>query len=261
MPSTPGFTLITAAKIQDASGRLLSSGRVSFFPVTSAGAPVSAIAGGGGGVITQTGVVFQVVNGAITEDLYGNPAQVADTTLTTPTNIGYMVTVTDQNGAAIQGPGYGFVQPFGATWSLDNWSSSLAPLPTTPNTLIVDGVTGLLYFVSVNLGQLVLFPIATGTQTPTAIVFADTVTGVHWALTFSNGARGLTDIGSLGTPIAGMTFIDEETENRFTLQVTEGSLEETQVSSISSGVASYTLADVANGALHVLRFVNGAFTY
>jgi hypothetical protein len=119
MPAPTGFTYITAAKIQDSSGRLLASGRVSFFPVNSAGRGLSALAGGGG-MMTQTAVTFLVVNGVIGTDLYGGVAQLADTTLTNPVNIGYRVTVTDATGYEIQGPGYELVQPSGASRSLDN---------------------------------------------------------------------------------------------------------------------------------------------
>lgn len=261
MPASPGFTSITASSIHDASGRLLASGFVNFFPVNNLGQPVSAIAGGGGPV-TQTLVTFPVVNGAISNDLYGNPAQVADCSLTTPQWIGYIVTVLDASGAAVQGPGYGFVQPWGPTWSLDTWSSSITPLPTLPGNLIKDGVTGTFYFFSINLGQLALFPAATGTGTPTSIVFADTDgSGIHYAMTFNNGARQLTNIGSLGTAVAGITFADQQNSNFYTLQVYEGGFEEVQVSSIASAVASYTLADCKTGALKVLSFIGGAFSF
>lgn len=115
-----GYTLITATKIQDAAGHLLPSGRVTFFPVNNLGQPISAIVAGGG-VITQTGVAFLVVNGALTTDLLGDLPQLADTTLTNPANICYSVVITDATGTAIQGPGYGLVQPSGTTWSLDTY--------------------------------------------------------------------------------------------------------------------------------------------
>jgi hypothetical protein len=117
-----GFTLITATKIQDASGRALASGTVTFFPVSSpGGGPVSAIAKDGG-TITQTGVPFLVVNGAITTDMYGGAPQLADTTETTPANIAYRVTIVDSStGREIEGPGYGLVQPSGPSFSLDTY--------------------------------------------------------------------------------------------------------------------------------------------
>jgi hypothetical protein len=123
MSAPTGFTLVTAAKIQDAAGHLLASGRVTFFPVSSLnGGPISATAGGGGGgLITQSGVSFLVEAGVIATDLLGATAVIADTTLTTPANIAYRVSVTDGTGTEIEGPGYGLVQPSGPSFSLDTY--------------------------------------------------------------------------------------------------------------------------------------------
>jgi hypothetical protein len=122
MSAPTGFTLITASKIQDAAGHVLASGRATFFPVSSlSGGPISATAGGGGGMITQNGVPFLVVNGAITTDLLGGTPVIADATLTTPANIAYRVSVTDSTGTEVEGPGYGLVQPSGPSFSLDTY--------------------------------------------------------------------------------------------------------------------------------------------
>ena len=114
-----GFTAVTARRIMDASGNILIAGRVTFFPVNTFGKPISAIAGGGGGMIQQAGVVFLVAYGAITTDLYGGSPRIADTALTTPINICYRIIVTDGAGAEVQGPGYALQQPSGATFNLD----------------------------------------------------------------------------------------------------------------------------------------------
>lgn len=133
-----GFTTITAAKIQDAAGNLLGSGRISFFPVTNSGAPVSFTAGGG--TVISKPVSFIVTNGAIAGAVGGGLVQVADTTLTNPVNVGYRVTIQDATGAEVQGPGYNCVQPSGATWSLDTYVPSQPALgaiqvgPVRPHT-------------------------------------------------------------------------------------------------------------------------------
>ncbi len=132
----PGYTLITAAKIQDSTGRLLSSGRVTFFPTNNHGEAVSAVAGGGGMILSKP-VTFLVVNGSITTDLFGNTPQVADTSLTTPANICYRITVTDDTNETVQGPGYGLAQPSGASWSLDTY------VPVQPALVtIIQGAPG-----------------------------------------------------------------------------------------------------------------------
>lgn len=145
-----GFTPITAAKIQDASGRLLKSGRVCWFPVTSSHQRVSFTPDGGGPAISRA-VVMLVVNGVITTlDDGTSPAQVADTKLTTPANIGYRVTILDETGAEVQGPGYECVQPSGSTWSLDAYvpvQPAMTILPVgfgaaVPSITFIDSVTG-----------------------------------------------------------------------------------------------------------------------
>jgi hypothetical protein len=139
----PGFTTITASAIQDASGRLLTSGRVNFHPVNPSGDAASAISGGvGAGMILARSVSFLVKNGAITTDLHGNPAQVADAMLTTPV-LCYRIAVLDDNGAEVQGPGYGLVQPTGATWSLDTFPPAATfTLAVTGGTLQLSPYTG-----------------------------------------------------------------------------------------------------------------------
>lgn len=114
-----GYTSVSASLIQDGSGAPLASGRVTFFPVNNLGQAISAIAGGSGGMITQTGVTFVVVNGAITTDTNGYSPQIADTALTTPAHICYRIVVTNAANAQIQGPGYALQQPTGAVFNLD----------------------------------------------------------------------------------------------------------------------------------------------
>lgn len=260
MPASPGYTLITSSQIQDASGRLLAKGKVTFTPVTNLGNPTSAIAAGGG-AISVAGVSFLVVNGAITTDLYGNAPQLADTSLTVPRNICYQVSISDANGVHVQGPGYQTVQPFGATWSLDSYSSSFAPIPTGPSNLIFDSVTGISYFFSVNMGVLTLFPSTTGSGTPTSVVFADLSNGQNYALTFKNGARTINNIGTLGSAVPGISFVDQDDETKsWTLQFSNGSPQWVGGPSTSSSLQNLILADIADGSLKTLSFIGGAFT-
>jgi hypothetical protein len=227
-----GLTQITASNIQDGSGNLLASGRVSFFPVNSSGRGISATMGTAGrGLITQTAIVFMVVDGAITTDIFGRTAQVADTTLTNPANIAYRVAVTDSTGTEVQGPGYGAVQPSGATWSLDTYSPVQPLLVTTtivnarPAAMIIlDSVTGSHFAVMIIAGGQASSKIGTaGTLAPTP-TFIDTVTGTHYTLSFDNGAEVLTEVSSSIAGIAGFLLADAATGNPFTLQVANGSL-------------------------------------
>jgi hypothetical protein len=236
MSAPAGFTSITAAKIQNGSGKLLSSGRVSFFPVNSAGRGISATAGGGG-LITQTAVVFLVVNGAITTDIFGAAPVVADTTLTTPANIAYRVSVTDSTGTEVQGPGYGTVQPSGPTWSLDTYSP-VQPLLVTTTVITVGGASG----------------------RPTSMVVADSVTGAHYAVLFIAGAQSSARIGPAGTVTPTATFIDTVTGNHFTLSFVNGAETLTAVSSGVSGIAGFPMADAVTGANYTLQVTNGQLT-
>ena len=211
-----GFTLITASKIQDASGRPLANGRVSFFPVSSpGGGPISATAGGGG-IIGQSAVPFLVVGGVITSDLYGNPAQIADTTLTTPQNIAYKVTVTDANGNSVEGPGYGLVQPSGTSWSLDTYSP-VQPLqvtvqagptgPTGAAATVTSTATNGAFTVASNLsakelnGEMIASQFANMTFTATTSIGSTALTGV------SSVAGLVTGMAASGTGIPAATTI------------------------------------------------------
>jgi hypothetical protein len=234
MPAPTGFTLITAAKIKNASGTLLASGRVSFFPVNSAGRGLSALAGGGG-MMTQTAVTFLVVNGAITTDLFGAVAQLADTTLTNPVNIGYRVTVTDSTGYEIQGPGYELVQPSGATWSLDT------AVPSQPLLVTTSIVTG------------------GGTTRPSTLAITDTVTSNLSVLLFVNGAREVIGLGSSSGTAAAIVFVDTtNSASHYKLTTANGALTLTSVSIAVAGVAGYPMIDTVSGANVTLQVTGGA---
>jgi len=119
-----GFTQVSASALKDPSGALVANATISFYPVNNAGWPISFKAGGGGQVMSMP-VTAPVVNGAFT-------IQLADTTLTTPINVGYSVAVTDNvTGKSLLGAGYGCVQPSGTTWNFDTYSPNLASLALT----------------------------------------------------------------------------------------------------------------------------------
>jgi hypothetical protein len=233
MPAAAGFTLVTASKSQDSSGRLLASGRVSFFPVNSSGRGISALAGGGG-MMTQTAVTFLVVSGGITTDLFGSTAQLADTTLTTPANIGYRVAVTDANGYEIQGPGYELVQPSGASFSLDT------AVPSQP--------------------LLVTTQVGSGTSRPSTLAITDTANGNMFLLLFVNGSRETIGLGAATGAVTAIVFIDTATSSHYELTVVDGALTLTGVSVSVAGVASYPMVDAISGANVSLRVTGGTLT-
>lgn len=116
-----GFTTVSAAHLQDATGTVIAKATIYFLPVSpSTGRPISFRAGGALGATVAVAVSAVVAAGAFN-------IQLADTTLTLPVNIGYKVTVLDNvTGDSLLGPGYGCVQPSGSTWSLDSYQPNLA---------------------------------------------------------------------------------------------------------------------------------------
>ncbi len=117
-----GYTIVSASKLQDASGTLIDDALILFTPANMNGTPVSFRAGGTHGQVSSSPVSAAVTNGAF-------EAQLADTTLTLPANVGYRVTVVDNvSGRELLGPGYDCVQPSGETWSFDDYQPNLAGL-------------------------------------------------------------------------------------------------------------------------------------
>jgi hypothetical protein len=111
------YATVTGTNIQDSTGTKVASGTITFSPVTNAGTPVSFRAGGGGQVIS-TPVSATVTNGSFS-------VQLADTTLTYPSNICYAVTVTNNvTGQQVLGSGYGCVQ------MSSNWCSTVSGVET-----------------------------------------------------------------------------------------------------------------------------------
>ena len=120
-----GYTTVSATKLSDSSGNLISNAVITFTPCSTSGAPIS-FQVGGGGQASNAPVSAPVTNGAFS-------IQLADTTLTEPQNVCYRVQVQGRTFSAgippvqLLGPGY-LIQPSGATWSLDGFVPNLATL-------------------------------------------------------------------------------------------------------------------------------------
>jgi len=124
MSAPTGFTTVSAALLQDASGNLITNATIFFSPVANNGTPISFRAGGAEGQVSARCVQAPVVNGVFSIVL-------ADTTLTTPINVGYSVScICNLSGRELLGAGYGCVQPSGSTWSFDTYQPNLAPQVT-----------------------------------------------------------------------------------------------------------------------------------
>lgn len=128
LANAQNYTLVTASHIQDASGALLPSGQFCVQAV-SGGTPFIFQAGGGG-IVHTTPACTTVTNGVIAS------MSVANSALTTPTNVTYVISVTDNSTGNIvlsTAP----TQITGASWSFD------AYVPTsTPLAVIQSGPTG-----------------------------------------------------------------------------------------------------------------------
>jgi hypothetical protein len=133
-----GFTLVSAAQLQDATGAPISNATISFLPVLNNGSPTSFKSGGTAGQTIATAVTAQVTTGAFSLEL-------ADTSLTTPVNVGYRVTVTDNvSGKVLLAAGYQCIQPTGETWSFDSYTPNLTPqVPYVPGPAGPTGSNGI----------------------------------------------------------------------------------------------------------------------
>jgi hypothetical protein len=102
-----GYVLITAAHLTDFGGNALSNATITWSPVDAYGNPISARINGNGQGVTSP-LSTQIIAGVFT-------LQVADTALTSPMNICYAVTVTDNlSGNTLLKAGYTCVQPAGS---------------------------------------------------------------------------------------------------------------------------------------------------
>ena len=109
-----GYTTVSSSALRDASGNLISNATISFTPVTNKGAVVPFLTGG-----SQTGVTsFRAVTTQVNNGQFS--VQLADTSLTSPVNIGYSVSILDNlSKTELLGPGYDCYQPTGNTANFD----------------------------------------------------------------------------------------------------------------------------------------------
>ena len=120
-----GYTTVSSTKLTDSSGNLVTNATIYFQPCDSLGHWLSYRVNGTGQAIWKA-VSAQVTNGAFTVVL-------ADTTLTAPTNICYLVTVVDNvSNQPLLGPGY-YIQPSGSTWSFDTFVPNVGNLALIQN--------------------------------------------------------------------------------------------------------------------------------
>jgi len=120
MSAPTGYTTVSASNLKDATGAKITNATILFQPVDNNGRPISFRSGGSAGQTIVSPVSAAVMDGAFSVVL-------ADTTLTTPTNIGYAVTVIDNvTGESRLGRGYECIQPSTSTWSFDNYVPNLA---------------------------------------------------------------------------------------------------------------------------------------
>ena len=125
-----GYTTVTAAHLQDATGTPISNATISFTPVGNDGKPLSFRSGGSLGQTVVTPITAIVTGGAFSVTL-------ADSTLSTPVNIGYKVTVVDNaSGDCLLGSGYGCFQPSGNSYDFDNY------IPNSPSQAAFIPVAG-----------------------------------------------------------------------------------------------------------------------
>lgn len=208
-----GLTVVSAVNLCDASKSQITNATIFFQPVLSSGKKTSFQFGGDThGVGMAVPVSTQVVNGAFSVAL-------ADTTLTVPVNIGYAVTVLDnETGDSLLGPGYGCVQPSGATFSLDTYIPDLAgsvsvvvgprgaqgPAGPVSGSVLVNA-SGAAFTLSVWNGNLALLP-----QAP---VLIDQGTGALWAVGVAADSGGVnrvtfTQVSSAPYPLPNLLFYD-----------------------------------------------------
>jgi hypothetical protein len=112
-----GTVTVSASNLTDSSGNPISNAVVYFAPVNSSGQAISYRYSGKGQVITRASQAT-VTNGAFSLTL-------PDTSMTSPLNVCFAVTVIDNNsGNNLLGPGYGCVQPAYTATSPSSWCAN-----------------------------------------------------------------------------------------------------------------------------------------
>lgn len=111
VPDT-GWTTVSSGYLQDAGGNLVTGATITFTPVNSSGTPIS-LRPGVRGVITVAPIRATVTNGVFVAVLLDTANQ--------GVTFGYSVSLIDNlSGRELMGRGYGFIQPTGVQWSLDD---------------------------------------------------------------------------------------------------------------------------------------------
>ncbi len=112
-----GSVTVTGSNIVDSSETPLANGTIYFIPVNNSGQSISYRMDGRGQALS-TVVSANVANGGFSITL-------ADTSLTSPANICFAVTVINNvSGDSVLGPGYDCVQPAYNTTTPNNWCSA-----------------------------------------------------------------------------------------------------------------------------------------
>lgn len=127
LPSLAQTTTITASNIQNLAQEKVAAGYLGLMPVDDHMQPMAFTACGGGQVMPTTHY-WPITNGAI------SGVVVPDTQCSTPSNVGYLVIIANQNKATI----YQYAQPIhptGSTWSLDAWSPTSTVLASPANAV------------------------------------------------------------------------------------------------------------------------------
>ncbi len=186
-----GYTTVSATLLADATGTKIANATIYFTPCNAKGVPISFRSGGSGQVIDQP-VSATVTTGAFSIVL-------ADTTLTTPVNVGYLVTCVDNlSGKQLLGPGY-IIQPSGSTWSFDAFIPNIGVLATIQigpqgNSFTVRGAWAAT--TAYNLLDIVTY---SGSSYTPIVVFTSgaTFNAANWTLI----AAGGTLTGTLSVPL------------------------------------------------------------
>jgi hypothetical protein len=131
-----GFTAFVANNIQDASGLPLALGSMLVQPTDNNNLPITASSGGLGGQMIVSAATIPITAGSV-----GAGAVVADTSLTSPVNISFRITILDPQGRTLAV--YKGVQPTGATFDFDTFTPNVpAQAPYTEGPPGTDGTDG-----------------------------------------------------------------------------------------------------------------------
>ena len=125
-----GYTTVSASRVTDSSGNLISNATISFQPCDYHGNWYAYCINNQGQAMWES-VSTQVVNGAFSIVL-------ADTQLTSPQNIFFNVRIIDNvSNTDLLGPKY-LIQPTGSWWSFDNFIPNVPDLPPVLGALAGD---------------------------------------------------------------------------------------------------------------------------